>query len=147
MKMFNLKMKCSLIRSTSKAPVRKTDGAAGFDLCYDGEATTVRPQIEPRILPTGVILEIEKGSYGQIAPRSGLAIEYGVIILGGIIDSDYRGEVKVVLKNTGGKDWLVQPGDRIAQLLILPCYQDELTVVDSVNSTDRGEGGFGSTGK
>lgn len=140
------KMKCSLLRLTSKAPLRKTKGAAGFDLFYDGEEITVPPQTQ-QIFPTGVSLEIDKGYYGQIAPRSGLAVEYGIIVLGGIIDSDYRGEVKVILKNIGEKLWTVQPGDRIAQLLILPCYQGDLTLVDSLSKTDRGVDGFGSTGK
>ena len=139
-------MKCSLLRSTSKAPVRKTDGAAGFDLIYDGSVETLPPKWRGAF-PTGVSLEIEKGYYGQIAPRSGLALQSGIIVLGGIIDSDYRGEVKVILQNNGEKEWTVQPGDRIAQLLILSCYQGGLTVVESLSSTDRGEGGFGSTGK
>lgn len=139
-------MKCSLLRSTSKAPIRKTEGAAGFDLFYDGEDIDFAPG-EQRILSTGVSLEIIGGYYGQIAPRSGLALEYGIIVLGGIIDSDYRGEVKVILKNTGEKLWILRQGDRIAQLLILPCYQGDLTVVDFLSETDRGAGGFGSTGK
>lgn len=139
-------MKCSLLRSTSKAPLRKTEGAAGFDLFYDGEDIDFAPG-EQRILSTGVSLEIIGGYYGQIAPRSGLALEYGIIVLGGIIDSDYRGEVKVILKNTGKKPWMLRQGDRIAQLLILPCYQGDLTVVDFLSETDRGAGGFGSTGK
>jgi dUTP pyrophosphatase len=139
-------MKCSLLRSTSKAPLRKTEGAAGFDLFYDGEDIDFAPG-DQRILSTGVSLEIIGGYYGQIAPRSGLALEYGIIVLGGIIDSDYRGEVKVILKNTGEKLWMLRRGDRIAQLLILPCYQGDLTVVDFLSETDRGTGGFGSTGK
>jgi dUTP pyrophosphatase len=140
------RMYCSLLRPTAKAPLRKTEGAAGFDLFYDGEEIDFAPG-DQKILSTGVSLEIMGGYYGQIAPRSGLAVEYGIVVLGGIIDSDYRGEVKVILKNTGKKLWLVRRGDRIAQLLILPCYQGDLTLVASLSETDRGAGGFGSTGK
>lgn len=139
-------MKCSILRSSAKPPLRKTEGAAGYDLYYDGEMTVFFPGVV-RSLSTGIALEIKKGYYGQIAPRSGLALEYGITVMGGVIDSDYRGEVKVILQNSGGKIWTVQPGDRIAQLLILPCYQGELTVTESLSSTQRGEDGFGSTGK
>lgn len=139
-------MKCALLRSTAQAPVRKTEGAAGYDLHYDGEVTSVLPGTS-QLLGTGIQLEIQSGYYGQIAPRSGLAISYGIAIMGGIIDSDYRGEVKVIVQNLGCEPWHIQPGDRVAQLLILPCYQGRLTQVESLTVTERGAGGFGSTGQ
>ncbi len=100
-----------------------------------------------KMIHTGIAMAIPKGYYGQIAPRSGLAFKYGMDILAGVIDSDYRGEISVILGNGDVEDVRINHGDRIAQLLILaylPCYVYE---VGELVDTERGEGGFGSTGK
>ena len=135
----------------AQAPVQGTPGAAGWDLAAridaplrinPGDRVTVR---------TGLWLAVPVGYEGQVRPRSGLAREYGVTVTNapGTVDSDYRGEVKVLLVNHGVHDFDVKPGDRIAQLVIAPVPQVRLSVVKSVDalgSTVRGDGGFGSTG-
>ena len=100
-------------------------------------------------VPTGVHVKIPKGYYGRIAPRSGLAYKYGIDVLAGVIDSDYRGEIKVIVLNTGEAYFDIEDGDRIAQLIIEKIAIPDLFVVghiDDLGSTDRGEKGFGSTG-
>jgi len=100
-----------------------------------------------KMIHTGVTIAVPRGHYGQIAPRSGLAIRHGIDIYGGVIDEDYRGEVSVILGNGGSESFRIQHGDRIGQLIIikhLPCY---VHVVDALTDTERGEGAFGSTGR
>ena len=129
-------------------PAYASPGSAGVDLraAVEGDQT-----IEPgqRLqVPTGLILELPDGFEGQVRPRSGLAIRHGVTLLNtpGTIDSDYRGEVKVILVNLGQESFRLSRGDRIAQLIVAPVSQVVLKETDSLGSTDRGEGGFGSTG-
>lgn len=129
-------------------PAYASPGSAGVDLraAVEGDLT-----LEPgqRLqVPTGLILELPDGFEGQVRPRSGLAIRHGVTLLNtpGTIDSDYRGEVKVILVNLGQKGYRLSRGDRIAQMVVAPVSQVVLTETDSLVSTDRGEGGFGSTG-
>jgi dUTP pyrophosphatase len=107
--------------------------------------------IEPghRVLvPTGFSLAIPRGFEGQIRPRSGLALRHGVTVLNapGTVDSDYRGEVKVLLVNLGHEAFVVRPGDRIAQLVVAPVVRARFEVVEQLDDTDRGAGGYGSTG-
>jgi dUTP pyrophosphatase len=97
-------------------------------------------------VPTGLFLEIPPGYVGLVWPRSGLAVRHGIDTLAGVIDSDYRGEVKVVLANHGTEAFRIAPGDRIAQLLIQRVERGHFMRVDSLDATARGEGGFGSTG-
>jgi len=129
-------------------PSYQTNGAAGMDL----RAAIARPmQIAPgrrELIPTGLALAIPPGYEGQVRPRSGLASRHGVTVLNapGTIDSDYRGEVKVVLVNLGEVPFEVCPGDRIAQLVIAPVEQAAILLVDDLDETDRGAGGYGSTG-
>ncbi len=129
-------------------PSYQTNGAAGMDL----RAAIARPvQIAPgrrELIPTGLALAIPPGYEGQVRPRSGLASRHGVTVLNapGTIDSDYRGEVKVVLVNLGEVPFEVRPGDRIAQLVIAPVKQAAMVLVDDLDETDRGAGGYGSTG-
>jgi dUTP pyrophosphatase len=129
-------------------PSYQTSGAAGMDL----RAAIARPvQIAPggrELIPTGLAMAIPSGYEGQVRPRSGLASKHGVTVLNapGTIDSDYRGEVKVVLINLGEVPFEVRPGDRIAQLVIAPVEQAAVLLVDDLDETDRGAGGYGSTG-
>ncbi len=133
-------------------PAQATPGAAGFDLAARlmGMALVIAPG-DRQIVHTGVHVQIPDGYEGQVRSRSGLAKEHGVIVLNapGTIDSDYRGEIAVILHNTSRVAYTVRPGDRIAQLVIAPVPAVRLAVVASaadLEATTRGEGGFGSTG-
>lgn len=128
-------------------PRYQTPGAAGLDLLAD-EAVTLAPG-ERRLVPTGVAVEIPPGHEGQVRPRSGLALRYGVGMVNapGTVDADYRGEVGVLLVNWGRQAVTIARGDRIAQLVIAPVERADLELVDKLGRTDRGGGGFGSTGK
>lgn len=132
------------------APTRATPGAAGMDLhAYlpDGARVSIPPGDWERI-PTGVSLAIPAGYEGQIRPRSGLAFKQSLTVLNspGTIDSDYRGKLAVILINHGGCDVIINDGDRIAQLIIAPVATVELTEAADLPPTERGAGGFGSTG-
>lgn len=122
--------------------------SSGLDLRAAVEnELTVEPGARAQI-PTGLILELPAGWEGQVRPRSGLAWRHGVTMLNtpGTIDSDYRGEVKIILVNLGQEAFVVQRGDRIAQLVVAPVSRIALAETSELGSTDRGEGGFGSTG-
>ncbi len=127
-------------------PRYETDGAAGLDLRAD-EPVTLAPG-ERRLVPTGLALEIPAGHEGQVRPRSGLAVRHGVGMVNapGTIDSDYRGEVGVVLVNHGQAPVAFARGDRIAQLVIAPVARAELVLAEDLSESARGGGGFGSTG-
>jgi len=131
-------------------PAYETRDAAGMDLraaVPDDEPLVLRPG-DRFAVPTGLTMAIPRGYEGQVRPRSGLAIKSGVTALNspGTIDADYRGEVKVILINHGAEDFTIRRGDRIAQLLISPVEQATWEEVESLDATDRGAGGFGSTG-
>ncbi len=128
-------------------PRYETAGSAGLDLRAD-EPFSLAPG-ERRLVPTGLALEIPPGFEGQVRPRSGLAVKHGVALVNapGTIDSDYRGEVQVILVNLGQAPVAFDRGDRIAQLVIAPVTRVELEVVDELGATGRGSGGFGSTGR
>lgn len=129
-------------------PSYQTKGAAGADICACVETDVVIGVGERVMVPTGLFFEIPQGYEVQVRPRSGLAVKNGVTCLNtpGTIDSDYRGEVKVILINLGQKPFTVKNGDRIAQLVVSPVEQASFCKVDVLSSTERGEGGFGSTG-
>lgn len=103
---------------------------------------------ETALVPTGLFMEIPFGYEGQVRPRSGLALKHGITVPNtpGTIDSDYRGELKVILMNLGKNDFIVEPGDRIAQLVFAEVTQGELIPVEELSETERSSGGFGSTG-
>jgi dUTP pyrophosphatase len=129
-------------------PAYQTSGSAGLDLCAAlPEALRLGPG-ERRLIPTGLILEIPEGYEGQVRPRSGLALKYGITVVNspGTIDADFRGEVGVVLINHGSEPYVVEPLSRIAQLVIARVEQVELELVDALSETSRGAGGYGSTG-
>lgn len=132
------------------SPAYESEGAAGMDLraaLPDGEALALASG-ETALVPTGLSLQIPPGFEGQVRPRSGLAAKHGVTVLNapGTIDSDYRGEVKVILANLGDAPFTVARGDRIAQLVPAPVQHAELEEVGTLDETARGIGGFGSTG-
>jgi dUTP pyrophosphatase len=129
-------------------PQYATAGSAGMDIFAMNEDEIVIKQFETALIPTGFSIELPDGFEAQIRPRSGLAIKYGIGILNspGTIDSDYRGEVKIILSNFGKSDFSVKKGDKIAQMIISKYERIEWNEASSLNDTDRGTGGFGHTG-
>ena len=138
-------MRVKLLNEKSKIPCRVHTTDAGADL-FSIEDCIVNPS-ERKLISTGISLEIPEGYYGRIAPRSGLAAKNGIDVLAGVLDSSYRGEVKVILFNTSDENFEIKVGDRIAQLIVEKHYNFEFEVVDNLEETTRGSGGFGSTGK
>jgi dUTP pyrophosphatase len=131
-----------------RLPEYETEGAAGMDLrAFLAENITIPPLGRAKI-PTGLRIEIPEGFEGQVRPRSGLALKFGVTVLNapGTIDSDYRGDVDVILVNLSTEAFTVKDGDRIAQLLIAPVLRADLAETGDLSATGRGSGGFGSTG-
>ena len=129
-------------------PSYATSGAAGLDVCAAVESDLVLAPGKHVAVPTGFCIGLSSGYEAQIRPRSGLALRHGVTVLNspGTIDSDYRGEVHIILINHGDAAFKVSRGDRIAQLLILPVIRAACIEVNDLDETERGEGGFGSTG-
>ena len=130
-------------------PYYATPGSAAMDLhaCLDGAVTI--PAGERRVIPTGLAIALPSADYvALVFARSGLGIKHGVAPANcvGVIDSDYRGEILVGLQNSGGSEFTIQPGDRIAQLMVVPVVQPRLRLVDELDETGRGARGFGSTG-
>jgi dUTP pyrophosphatase len=135
--------------STSAVPpLYQSAGSAGADLCAGIDRDIVLQPGERALVPTGLRLQIPEGFEGQVRPRSGLALAHGITVLNspGTIDSDYRGEVRVILLNLGGEAYTVKPGDRIAQLVFSPVVRAHFRHRGTVADSARGEGGFGSTG-
>ncbi|MHB8884189.1 MAG: dUTP diphosphatase [Methylovirgula sp.] len=131
-------------------PGYQSAGAAGLDLVA-AVAADSKIVIEPgarHLVPTGLAMQLPEGFEAQVRPRSGLALEHGVTVLNapGTIDSDYRGEIKVLLVNFGSEPFEISRGVRIAQLVVAPVVQASLTIVRELGGTERGAGGFGSTG-
>ena len=129
-------------------PEYKTAGAAGADLCALVDSPVRIPSGMFAMIPTGLFFEIPQGYEIQVRPRSGFAAKNGVTVLNtpGTIDSDYRGEIKVILINFGPVDFVVNSGDRIAQMVVAPVTQAKFEITDNLSETERGSGGFGSTG-
>lgn len=129
-------------------PAYESDEAAGMDIrAALNEPKTLEPG-ERDLIPTGLQMALPAGYEAQIRPRSGLAYKHGITMLNtpGTIDSDYRGEVKVLAINHGDEPYVIENGDRIAQMVIAPVYQPQIEETDSLPETNRGQGGFGSTG-
>jgi len=145
MKTLQVRLTCD---SGGSLPEYRSAGAAGADLRARLDAPLILAPGERMALPTGLRLEIPEGYEGQVRPRSGLALEKGLTCLNspGTIDSDYRGEIKVILVNLGRAPVTLSPGDRIAQLLICPVARADFVAVEDLSETGRGAGGFGSTG-
>lgn len=146
------------LRPNATLPRYATSGSAGLDLCacLDAPLTLSRHadgaaqgRWNCAKVPTGLAMAIPEGYVGLIFARSGLATKHGLTPANcvGVIDSDYRGEIVVALVNLGAEDYVIQPGERVAQLVIVPCAQPRLVETDALPQTDRGAGGFGSTGR
>lgn len=134
-----------LLTENSKTPTRNNYTDAGLDL-YSSETLLIKAR-EWKAVSAGISISIPDGYYARIAPRSGLAYKYGIDVFAGVVDSGYRGEIKVILYNAGEKDYLVNIGDKIAQLIIEKCYLWDVLVVNELDASDRGERGLGSSGK
>ena len=130
-------------------PEYKTEGAAGMDLCAAIEEPIELKPLERNLIPTGLKIELEHGFEAQIRPRSGMSIKHGITLINcvGTIDEDYRGEVCVPIVNVSNEAYTIQPQERIAQMVIARVEQAKIEVVTELTETQRGEGGFGSTGK
>lgn len=144
-----IKLKVKRLPHCKDLPRYATPGSAGMDLTAAIDKPVTLGAGKRVGIPTGLVLEIPQGYEGQVRPRSGLAAKAGINLTNcvGTIDSDYRGEVVVLLINHGETEYTFQPGERIAQLLITPVPQVEIIEVDETESSQRGEGGFGSTGR
>lgn len=147
--MSSVNIKIKPLREDCRLPERKTSGSACFDV-FASHDVSMEPNAT-RIIKTGFSMQLPPGVEGQIRPRSGLAAKHSITVLNapGTIDSDYRGEVKVLLINHGKKTYKIKKGDSIAQIAIRGCGDDNLVflVTDCLEETTRGEGGFGSTGR
>ena len=139
----DVNVKIKKLSHEAKIPIYKTTEAAGFDI-YSTESTLLKANSTTKV-PTGIALEIPHGFYLRIEDRSGMAAK-GIHKIGGIVDSDYRGVVFVVLHNTTGQDFQIEKHDRIAQGVVTPVSQANFEETDQLNETERGESGFGSTG-
>ena len=143
-------MKVKIVNKSRHAlPEYQTPLSAGLDIRANlDESVTLRP-LERAMIPTGLFVELPEGCEMQIRPRSGLAAKHGITVLNspGTIDADYRGEIKVILVNLSNEPFTIEPGERIAQMIVARYEQIEWQPVDVLGETERGAGGFGSTGK
>jgi len=142
-------MKVKILKNNSfELPKYKTEGSSGIDLRYSSEKPIELKPFERKLIPTGIHMEIPIGYEAQVRARSGLAIKHGISLVNGIgtIDSDYRGEIKVILINLSREKFQINKGDRIAQVVFQKIEKVELLEVEEINETKRGAGGFGHTG-
>tara|TARA_B100000925_G_C21991660_1_gene467121 strand:+ start:238 stop:675 length:438 start_codon:yes stop_codon:yes gene_type:complete len=144
-----IKVLIKKLSHNAKIPIYKTDGSSGMDLMALIENKITIAPYKSALIPTGLSVAIPDDTEIQIRPRSGLAAKSNITVLNtpGTIDSDYRGELKVILFNNGEKDFIVNNGDRIAQMVLMPILKVEFEEVNELPETIRGSGGFGSTGK
>ena len=136
-------------KSNHRLPEYATSGSAGMDLKANTAEPIVLGPLERQMIPTGLYIALPEGYEAQVRPRSGLAAKYGVTVANspGTVDADYRGEIKVILINLSNEKFIINPGDRIAQMVVAKHERVEWDEVADLNETERGEGGFGSTGK
>ena len=137
-------------KSDNNLPAYETSSSAGMDLrAYLPEGPITLKPMQRTLVPTGLFMEIPEGYEGQVRPRSGLAIKHGITVLNtpGTIDADYRGEVKIILINLSDTDLVINSGERVAQIVFAKCEQMEVVNVETLSETERGEGGFGHTGR
>ena len=142
-------LKIRKVSENAIIPKRATGGSAGLDLCACIDAPITLNGGETALIPTGLAIELPSAEYGAfVFARSGLAIKHGIGLLNsvGVIDSDYRGEIKVGVINQIGEAYTIEPGERVAQMVILPVSMMPVEEVETLGETDRGAGGFGSTG-
>lgn len=135
-------------KSDLPLPEYKTKGSSGIDLYANLDNPVTINQFERVLIPTGIYVSIPEGYEGQIRARSGLALKHGITLANGVgtIDSDYRGEIKIILINLGNEPFVIEKGDRIGQLVILKYERVKLKLVDKLDETKRGKKGFGHTG-
>lgn len=131
-----------------KKPVYMTEGSAGMDVRANIKSSVTLKSLERKLIPTGIKMEIPLGYEVQVRPRSGLALKYGITLVNtpGTIDSDYRGEIGIIMINLSNDEFTIEPEERIAQLILNKVYQMDL-IEDDLSETKRGTGGFGHTGK
>ena len=136
-------------RSKNENPTYATEGASGFDLRANLEEDLLIKPMERLAVPTGIFIEIPLGYEGQIRARSGMSLKHGITMANGVgtIDSDYRGELKVIVVNLSNEAYTIEPNERIGQFVLNKVEQIEFVEVEELESTERGEGGFGHTGK
>ena len=136
-------------RSAFPSPVYATEMSAGMDLKANITEAVLLEPLQRAMVPTGIYLALPEGTEAQVRPRSGLAAKFGISVLNapGTIDADYRGEVKVILVNLSNEPFTINPGERIAQLVLVRYERIEWDEVETLDETCRGEGGFGSTGR
>jgi len=136
-------------KSNNPLPKYQTIASAGMDLHANLQKTITLQPGERKLIPTGLFIELPLGYEAQVRPRSGLALKHGITVLNspGTIDADYRGEIKVLLVNHGTEEFEIEHSDRIAQMIIARHEQAEWIPVSEINQTDRGIGGYGSSGK
>ncbi|KAF8543454.1 dUTP pyrophosphatase [Trichophaea hybrida] len=137
-------LQIKLLSPTARAPTRGSEFAAGYDM-YASKATTI-PARGKALVDTDVSMAVPVGTYGRIAPRSGLASKNFIDVGAGVIDADYRGQVKILLFNHAETEFVVAEGDRVAQLILERIYTPDVVVVEELEESVRGTGGFGSTG-
>ena len=141
-------VKLRIVSKSGRMPEYATEGSAGFDIsAYLPEPMTLKAGARA-LVPTGLFFEVPEGYEAQVRARSGLAIKHGIGLVNGIgtVDSDYRGEIRVPMINWSDEDFVINDGDRIAQVIITSYEKVNIEIVDSLSETERGEGGFGHTG-
>ncbi|ESE31036.1 MAG: dUTP diphosphatase [[Eubacterium] brachy] len=145
----NNKVKVKIVTKTGDVPKYETAGSAGMDLKADLKTSVTLNPMERQLIPTGLFIELPIGYEAQVRARSGLSIKYGITLINaiGTVDSDYRGELKVPLVNLGNEPFVIKHGERIAQLVVTKHDIVQWEIVERLEDTDRGSGGFGHTGK
>ncbi len=147
--MDKINLKFKKLNDSVSIPCYQSEGASGMDLCaFLSEPVTLKP-LERKLIPTGLKMELPQGYEAQVRPRSGMSIKHGITLVNcvGTIDEDYRGEICVPVINLSTKEFTINNGDRIAQMVIAPVTKAQIEVVTELSDTKRGEGGFGSTGR
>ena len=143
-------MKVKIVnKSTFDTPFYATERSAGMDIKANIEEPITLQPLQRAMVPTGLYIALPEGTEAQIRPRSGLAAKYGITVLNtpGTIDADYRGEIKVILVNLSNEEFTINPGERIAQMVVARYEKVEWDAVEVLDETERGVGGFGSTGR
>ncbi len=143
-------LKIKKLKENAKIPVRGTGGSAGLDLCACIDEPIILNCGDTALIPTGIAIALPSAEYGAfVFPRSGIAVKHGIGLLNsvGVIDSDYRGEIMVGVINQKRESYTIEPGERIAQMVIMPVSMMPVEEVSELDYTARGDGGFGSTGK
>mgnify|MGYP002514094890 CR=1 FL=1 len=143
-------LKIKKVKENARVPSRGTQGSAGLDLCACIDEAITLNCGDTALIPTGIAIALPSADYGAfVFPRSGIAVKHGIGLLNsvGVIDSDYRGEIMVGVINQKRETYTIEPGERIAQMVIMPVSMMPVEEVEKLDETDRGAGGFGSTGK